>query len=143
MHRLEERGGVETEIVRLSDYRFEPCRGCKVCFSRGEEFCPLKDDRDVLVDKIKVSDGVVFASPKYSFQVSAFMKLFLDRLGYAFHRPQFHGKTFTSIRSGNLWRPEARELPRLRREGLGVQGGERELFDCLRTYDPQGAREEG
>ena len=25
------------------------------------------------------------------------MKLFLDRLGYACHRPQFHGKTFSSI----------------------------------------------
>ena len=43
------------------------------------------------------SDGVVFASPNYSFQVSAFMKIFLDRLGFVFHRPRFFGKTFTSI----------------------------------------------
>ncbi|MGO9482793.1 MAG: flavodoxin family protein [Candidatus Kryptoniota bacterium] len=43
------------------------------------------------------SDGVVFASPNYSFQVSAIMKTFLDRLGFVFHRPQFFGKTFTSI----------------------------------------------
>ncbi len=43
------------------------------------------------------SDGVVFASPNYSFQVSAIMKTFLDRLGFLFHRPRFHGKTFTSI----------------------------------------------
>ena len=43
------------------------------------------------------SDGVVLASPNYSFQVSALTKAFLDRLGFAFHRPRFFGKTFTSI----------------------------------------------
>ncbi len=94
---LEALGGVETELVRLSDYRLEPCRGCKLCFEKGEESCPLKDDRDVLIGKMMASDGVVFASPNYSFQVSGLMKLFLDRLGYMCHRPECHGKTFTSI----------------------------------------------
>jgi multimeric flavodoxin WrbA len=97
LERLEALGGVECEIVALSDYRIESCRGCKTCFAKGEEFCPLKDDRDVLIDKIMASDGVVFASPNYSFQVSGTMKTFLDRLGFLFHRPRFHGKAFTSI----------------------------------------------
>jgi multimeric flavodoxin WrbA len=87
----------EVEAVRLSDYRIETCRGCKVCFDKGEEHCPLKDDRDMLIEKMMASDGVVFASPNYSFQVSAITKTFLDRLGFAFHRPRFFGKTFTSI----------------------------------------------
>jgi multimeric flavodoxin WrbA len=95
--RLEALGGVECEIVTLSDYRIETCRGCKLCFLRGEEFCPLKDDRDVLIEKMMASDGVVFASPNYSFQVSGMMKVFLDRLGFLFHRPRFHGKAFTSL----------------------------------------------
>jgi FMN-dependent NADH-azoreductase len=43
------------------------------------------------------SDGIVLATPNYSFQVSGLMKVFLDRLGFAFHRPRFHGKAFTSI----------------------------------------------
>jgi multimeric flavodoxin WrbA len=94
---LESHGGVESEIVALSDFRLGICQGCKVCFEKGEECCPLKDDRDVLIDKIMKSDGVVFASPNYSFQVSAMMKIFLDRLGFAFHRPRFFGKAFTSI----------------------------------------------
>lgn len=94
---LEALGGVETEIVRLSDFRIETCRGCYVCFDRGEEFCPLKDDRDALFGKIESSDGVVFASPNYSFHVSGFMKTFLDRLGFVFHRPRYFGKTFTSL----------------------------------------------
>ena len=94
---LKSQGDVETEIVRLSDYRLGTCRGCKVCFMKGEEFCPLRDDRDVLIEKMMASDGVVFATPNYSFQVSALLKIFLDRLGFVFHRPRFFGKTFTSI----------------------------------------------
>ena len=57
----------------------------------------MKDDRDLLIEKMMVSDGVVFASPNYSFQVSAIMKTFLDKLGFALHRPRFFGKSFTSI----------------------------------------------
>ena len=94
---LQALGDVECEIVALSEYQIGTCRGCKLCFEKGEEFCPLKDDRDVLIEKMMTSDGVVFASPNYSFQVSALMKIFLDRLGFVFHRPRFFGKTFTSI----------------------------------------------
>ena len=94
---LQSMGDVEIEIVRLSDYQLQTCIGCQICFSKGEERCPLKDDRDVLIEKMMASDGVVFASPNYAFQVSALMKAFLDRLGFAFHRPRFFGKTFTSI----------------------------------------------
>jgi multimeric flavodoxin WrbA len=94
---LQSLGDVEYEIVRLSDYRLGACKGCRLCMDKGEDRCPLKDDREVLIAKMMESDGVIFASPNYSFQVSALMKLFLDRLGFAFHRPRFFGKTFTSI----------------------------------------------
>jgi len=94
---LQSFGDVQGEIVFLSECNLGLCRGCKVCFERGEERCPLKGDRDVLIEKMMTSDGVVFASPTYSFQVSAIMKTFLDRLGFLFHRPRFHGKTFTGI----------------------------------------------
>jgi multimeric flavodoxin WrbA len=94
---LQSLGDVRSEVVFLSEYDVRTCRGCKACFIRGEEFCPLHDDRDLLIDKLASSDGVVFASPVYSFQVSALMKAFLDRLGFALHRPRFHGKAYTSI----------------------------------------------
>ncbi|MEW6516262.1 MAG: flavodoxin family protein [candidate division FCPU426 bacterium] len=94
---LQALGGVETELVPLNEYNLGVCRGCKVCFLKGEEFCPLKDDRDALFAKIKASDGVVFATPNYSFQVSGLMKVFLDRLGFVFHRPNAFGKAYTSI----------------------------------------------
>jgi multimeric flavodoxin WrbA len=97
LRNLQSLGDVEVEIVRLSDYRLEVCKGCQVCFAKGEGTCPLKDDRDVLIEKMMASDGVIFATPNYSFHVSALLKTFLDRLGFAFHRPRFFGKTFTSI----------------------------------------------
>jgi multimeric flavodoxin WrbA len=95
---LQSRGDVETEIVRLSEHRLETCQGCKLCCDRGEELCPHRDDdRDLLIGKMTASDGVVFASPVYTFQVSALMKQFLDRLGFVCHRPRFFGKAFTSV----------------------------------------------
>ncbi len=97
LENLQSLGEIEYEIATLSDHRLGTCRGCQLCFEKGEEFCPLKDDRDLLIEKMMASDGVVFASPNYSFQVSAIMKIFLDRLGFVFHRPRFFGKTFTGI----------------------------------------------
>ncbi len=94
---IETSGDVRSDLVFLSDYRVGLCRGCKACFGRGEAFCPLHDDRDALIGMMTAADAVVLASPVYTFQVSAHMKAFLDRLGFALHRPRFHGKTFTSI----------------------------------------------
>jgi multimeric flavodoxin WrbA len=97
LHYLQLSANIEYEIITLSDYHIEVCRGCKLCLDKGEELCPLKDDRDLLIEKINDSDGIILASPNYSFNVSGLMKVFLDRLGFNFHRPRFFGKTFTSI----------------------------------------------
>ena len=88
---------IDCEYVFLSDYRLEGCLGCKLCFDRGEEYCPLKDDRDLLLEKMRQSDGVIFATPNYSFQVTALLKNFLDRLGFVIHRPRFFNKVFAGI----------------------------------------------
>ena len=97
LHQLQSPGHIEYEIVPLSEYRVETCHGCKLCFDKGEEYCPFHDDRDPLIAKMIASDGVIFASPNYAFHVSALMKIFLDRLAFMLHRPRFFGKTFTSL----------------------------------------------
>lgn len=33
-------------MVRLSEYNLGTCKGCRICFDKGEEYCPYKDDRD-------------------------------------------------------------------------------------------------
>ena len=97
MNNLQALGEVEYEIVVLTDYQLGICRGCQLCVNKGEWLCPLKDDRDVLLDKIRASDGVVFATPNYTWNLSGIMKVFLDRFGFVIHRPRYFGKAFTSI----------------------------------------------
>jgi len=94
---LKQYGEIDFEYIFLSDYHLEFCQGCKVCFDRGEEFCPLKDDRDVLLEKMEQSDGILFATPNYAFQLSARMKNLVDRIAFIDHRPRFFGKTCTAI----------------------------------------------
>lgn len=134
-------GDVETELVRLSDYHLEPCRGCKVCFEKGEESCPLQDDRDVLIEKLLASDGVVFASPNYSFQVSALMKLFLDRLGYLFHRPACHGKTATSIVVQGIY--GGGKIVKYLDFAASALGFATVKGSCHRAFEPMTAKEQG
>jgi multimeric flavodoxin WrbA len=84
--------GMTFEYVFLSQLNLQPCRGCYVCQSRGEQFCPLKDDLPVLVQKMKTAEGVIFASPAYTGNVPALMKNLMDRMAYFAHRPAFLGK---------------------------------------------------
>lgn len=65
---LESHGDVRAEIVGLRDYDLRVRRGCKLCTNKGEEYCPLHGDRDIVIGKMLASDGVVFASPNYMFQ---------------------------------------------------------------------------
>jgi multimeric flavodoxin WrbA len=88
---------IDFEYVLLKDYHLDYCKGCCLCFTKGEEYCPSKDDRDLLLEKMNNSDGVIFATPNYSFQVTALMKNFLDRLAFIFHRPCFFDKALTTI----------------------------------------------
>lgn len=55
--------------------------------------------RGVLIEKMQSSDGVVFASPNYSFHVSAIMKIFLDRLTPIYSKPLFYLILFLVILS--------------------------------------------
>jgi len=136
---LQSFGDVRGEIVSLSECNIGLCRGCKVCFERGEQFCPLKGDRDMLIDKMMTADGVIFASPNYSFQVSAIMKAFLDRLGFVCHRPRFFGKTFTSIVAQGIYGGD-KIVKYLNFFGYSV-GFRTVKGCCIRALDPMTAKE--
>ena len=85
------------KLLMLSELNLEQCRGCYVCFLKGEENCPLKDDRDMIIKEMLDADGLVFASPVYSHMISATMKNFFDRLGFYAHRPRFFDKYAMTI----------------------------------------------
>jgi NAD(P)H-dependent FMN reductase len=90
-------GNIDFEYVLLKDLNISTCRGCTLCLEKGEEFCPEKDDRDFLFQKMKDADGIVLATPVYSLQVTALLKNMLDRFAYIFHRPCFFHKLYIPI----------------------------------------------
>lgn len=119
---LKEYEDIEFEYVFLHKYHLEFCRGCLACLNSGEEYCPLDDDRDLLLKKLEDSDGVIFASPNYALQVSARMKNFLDRFAYFYHRPQFFGKICTAIiTQGVMGGKDIREYLETMGENFGFQ----------------------
>jgi len=68
-----------------------------VCVKKGEDKCPIKDDRDLIIQEMMEADGFIMASPVYSHMVSAPMKNFFDRFGFYAHRPHFFEKFALSI----------------------------------------------
>lgn len=88
---------VEVETVYLGHRDIRPCRGCRVCFDRGEDHCPLKDDLPAIYAKMEAADGLVIASPVYVNDVNGITKNWIDRLAFVCHRPRFAGKCATLI----------------------------------------------
>ncbi|WP_440059287.1 flavodoxin family protein [Thermogladius sp. 4427co] len=78
---VEDGGGVP-EIVRLYDYRIEPCKGCvsedvKKCYFP----CPAySDDFNRIAGKLVESEGFIIATPVYWYAPSGVLKNFIDRL---------------------------------------------------------------
>jgi len=90
-------GALEIETLYLGHHDIRLCRGCRVCFDRGEEKCPLKDDLLAIKAKIIEADGLIVASPIYVDDVSGTMKNWIDRLAHVCHRPEFAGKCVTLV----------------------------------------------
>lgn len=110
--------GMVTEEVQLREYQFQSCTGCERC--RKEMQCvELKDGMQLIYPKIKEADGLVLVSPIHSYNVTALMKAFFDRL-YCFYN-------FSDERPGSWYS----QLAGQDRKGLIVAIGE------------QASREEG
>ncbi len=87
--------GAEVELVDICKLNIEYCKGCLVCYERGE--CVKKDDFAGLYQKMLESDGIVFGSPNYINSVTAQTKTMLDRMGDAIHCQMFTGKYGCSV----------------------------------------------
>jgi NAD(P)H-dependent FMN reductase len=85
------------ETLFLTDLNLQTCRGCFICFAKGKEYCPLKDDRNLLEEKMLEADGVIFAAPVYAAGVPSIMKNTIDRFAYACHRPFLFDKAILCL----------------------------------------------
>ena len=93
MRRQADRMGekLDFETLNLGHMNIQMCRGCRLCFDRGEEHCPLKDDLLTIKAKMKAADAVILGSPVYVDDVSGITKTWIDRLAHVCHRPEFFG----------------------------------------------------
>jgi multimeric flavodoxin WrbA len=75
---------IPADSLRLSDCRFQPCIGCERC--RKDKICTgLMDGMSFLYPKIIQSTGLVLVSPTHNYNITAWMKAFIDRL-YCFYK---------------------------------------------------------
>jgi len=84
--------GGEADVVSLGNLKIVPCNACDVCRTKPETGCVIKDDMQPLYKKIEDAQGVIFATPVYWFNISAQMKLFIDRT-YAIHGKGYYAFT--------------------------------------------------
>ncbi|MBI4596178.1 MAG: flavodoxin family protein [Candidatus Tectomicrobia bacterium] len=105
----EETGKVETELVHLQDYRIEYCIGCEGCLKRVHRVqkevgfdvipvpvkgynCGIKDDMEILHEKMLEADGIILAAPVYIGTIPGQVKTFIDRCRTFVHDYRLRGK---------------------------------------------------
>jgi multimeric flavodoxin WrbA len=78
--------GAEVEILRLTDYKIQPCRGCGLCLFR-ENVCQVQDD-DVsfIFSKVDECDGLILGAPCYFLELTAVVKQLIDRCWILGHK---------------------------------------------------------
>ncbi|MDE4907402.1 flavodoxin family protein [Methanogenium marinum] len=74
--------GMETEFVKLSNHKFEGCRGCLKCVSTN--VCVLNDDITELAQRVKDADALVVGGYTPYSSLDGRTKSFLERL-YCLH----------------------------------------------------------
>ncbi len=70
--------GVQVKSYHLNDMNIGGCQSCYACRAQGH--CVLPDDMQELYDEIANASGIIFATPVYMWQMTAQLKLLVDRL---------------------------------------------------------------
>lgn len=72
-----QQAGNSVEKISLSEKTIGFCKGCLAC--QKTQRCVIRDDADAIVQKMLVSDVLVFATPIYYYEMCGQMKTMLDR----------------------------------------------------------------
>lgn len=95
MHKeLKKHSDVEIQMVHVSDLLLQYCVGCGSCYKTG--VCIYKDDIEKLSFSIADADGIILGSPTYASNVSAQMKVIIDR-GHFVMEQLLYGKYAISV----------------------------------------------
>lgn len=77
---IETTADAQTEVIELKNMNISHCVGCFGCWKVTPGQCVIRDDMDIICDKIMESDNIILSFPLYFFGVSSKMKTMLDRL---------------------------------------------------------------
>ena len=94
-----EKRGIETELIQAGGRDIHGCTACGVCRKSAEPRCAFNDDIiNESLKKIAEADALILGSPVYFGGLTAQMKAFIDRVGYA-SRPHhlLKGKVCASV----------------------------------------------
>jgi len=69
--------GADVEEIVLRDLKISPCLEIYGCLQAGE--CAIKDDFQMVRDKILHAQGLILASPVFFYTVSSHTKMLMDR----------------------------------------------------------------
>lgn len=69
--------GAEVDVYNLGKMDIEPCNACDICKLTGE--CPKDDDINEILSNLKDAHGIIIGSPVYFGNVSAQLKILMDR----------------------------------------------------------------
>jgi multimeric flavodoxin WrbA len=69
--------GADVEEIVLRDLKISPCLEIYGCMQAGE--CAIKDDFQMVRDKILHAQGLILASPVFFYSVSSHTKILMDR----------------------------------------------------------------
>jgi len=111
--------GAEVEEIVLRDLKISPCLEIYGCMQAGE--CAIKDDFQIVRDKILASQGLILASPVFFYAVSSHTKILMDRFQSLWVKKYWVDKT-----------PKDQQI--IKRKGLFISVGAtkgKKLFDGM------------
>jgi multimeric flavodoxin WrbA/putative sterol carrier protein len=71
--------GAETETIYLREKNIHPCIGCYTCWTKTPGICVFKDDMPGLLERVRNCDILVYATPLYNYNMTAYLKIFQER----------------------------------------------------------------
>jgi|LDZT01.1.fsa_nt_gi multimeric flavodoxin WrbA len=119
--------GLETEIITLANKKIEHCRACDNC--KKIKKCPIDDELAGIMEKMTTAQGIILASPVYSFNITPLMQDLITRGNRYFHiltppalkdNVKDTGFTYKNIPSSTLKGKVGAAITIARREGGGI-----------------------